>query len=160
MNSQRPLWFRRLLPVILLGAYVLALGVSARSILALRDSQRERVASQLENAMRDQVAGWEENLLDILGEWMEVAADDPELAKGRQATMQRRAPWFNALYVWDPPKRVVYGPDDIRMTSVIRFPNRPIDDTDGGASDPYCVCLLYTSPSPRDGLLSRMPSSA
>ena len=26
-------------------------------------------------------------------------------------------------------------------------------------ADP-CICLLYTSPSPRDGLLSRMPSSA
>ena len=26
--------------------------------------------------------------------------------------------------------------------------------------NPYNVCLLYTSPSPRDGLLSRMPSSA
>ena len=25
---------------------------------------------------------------------------------------------------------------------------------------PYNPCLLYTSPSPRDGLLSRMPSSA
>ena len=25
---------------------------------------------------------------------------------------------------------------------------------------PEMVCLLYTSPSPRDGLLSRMPSSA
>ena len=25
---------------------------------------------------------------------------------------------------------------------------------------PVCTCLLYTSPSPRDGLLSRMPSSA
>ena len=25
--------------------------------------------------------------------------------------------------------------------------------------EPHC-CLLYTSPSPRDGLLSRMPSSA
>ena len=24
----------------------------------------------------------------------------------------------------------------------------------------YCGCLLYTSPSPRDGLLYRMPSSA
>ena len=24
----------------------------------------------------------------------------------------------------------------------------------------YIACLLYTSPSPRDGLLSRMPSSA
>ena len=27
-------------------------------------------------------------------------------------------------------------------------------------STPYTTCLLYTSPSPRDGLLSRMPSSA
>ena len=26
--------------------------------------------------------------------------------------------------------------------------------------EPMRVCLLYTSPSPRDGLLSRMPSSA
>ena len=25
---------------------------------------------------------------------------------------------------------------------------------------PLLICLLYTSPSPRDGLLSRMPSSA
>ena len=24
----------------------------------------------------------------------------------------------------------------------------------------FVICLLYTSPSPRDGLLSRMPSSA
>ena len=31
-----------------------------------------------------------------------------------------------------------------------------------GPSDfiPFLACLLYTSPSPRDGLLSRMPSSA
>ena len=28
------------------------------------------------------------------------------------------------------------------------------------AYDEYKTCLLYTSPSPRDGLLSRMPSSA
>ena len=27
-------------------------------------------------------------------------------------------------------------------------------------TDMYIDCLLYTSPSPRDGLLSRMPSSA
>ena len=32
---------------------------------------------------------------------------------------------------------------------------RAADATDGGGR-----CLLYTSPSPRDGLLSRMPSSA
>ena len=28
------------------------------------------------------------------------------------------------------------------------------------ANDGFITCLLYTSPSPRDGLLSRMPSSA
>ena len=28
------------------------------------------------------------------------------------------------------------------------------------AMEDYKICLLYTSPSPRDGLLSRMPSSA
>ena len=30
----------------------------------------------------------------------------------------------------------------------------------GKKDEPLTVCLLYTSPSPRDGLLSRMPSSA
>ena len=29
-----------------------------------------------------------------------------------------------------------------------------------GTNGKYSTCLLYTSPSPRDGLLSRMPSSA
>ena len=29
-----------------------------------------------------------------------------------------------------------------------------------GIKTGYLACLLYTSPSPRDGLLSRMPSSA
>ena len=31
---------------------------------------------------------------------------------------------------------------------------------DGQEDVAYTICLLYTSPSPRDGLLSRMPSSA
>ena len=31
---------------------------------------------------------------------------------------------------------------------------------EGAPADLYTACLLYTSPSPRDGLLSRMPSSA
>ena len=30
----------------------------------------------------------------------------------------------------------------------------------GDIGDELVSCLLYTSPSPRDGLLSRMPSSA
>ena len=31
---------------------------------------------------------------------------------------------------------------------------------EGAQPEHLYVCLLYTSPSPRDGLLSRMPSSA
>ena len=33
-------------------------------------------------------------------------------------------------------------------------------DANGGLFETILGCLLYTSPSPRDGLLSRMPSSA
>ena len=32
--------------------------------------------------------------------------------------------------------------------------------SDARVSERLLACLLYTSPSPRDGLLSRMPSSA
>ena len=38
-------------------------------------------------------------------------------------------------------------------TELLSFPPR-------GFSLRWYACLLYTSPSPRDGLLSRMPSSA
>ena len=39
------------------------------------------------------------------------------------------------------------------------FPFRPAD-VDAVLLTHAHICLLYTSPSPRDGLLSRMPSSA
>ena len=35
-----------------------------------------------------------------------------------------------------------------------------VEALNGGLNDTIKACLLYTSPSPRDGLLSRMPSSA
>ena len=35
-----------------------------------------------------------------------------------------------------------------------------IGDENEGYTAAHMACLLYTSPSPRDGLLSRMPSSA
>ena len=39
------------------------------------------------------------------------------------------------------------------------FSGDPLDDYDI-LMESLSSCLLYTSPSPRDGLLSRMPSSA
>ena len=44
----------------------------------------------------------------------------------------------------------VYG--DMRIS--------PVYETESMGFDGPNFCLLYTSPSPRDGLLSRMPSSA
>ena len=38
--------------------------------------------------------------------------------------------------------------------------NADWDDADPSDMSKVSACLLYTSPSPRDGLLSRMPSSA
>ena len=43
-----------------------------------------------------------------------------------------------------------------------KYPYMLLDQSQKGQLSPYRLytCLLYTSPSPRDGLLSRMPSSA
>ena len=47
------------------------------------------------------------------------------------------------------------GRDELTLTFA-----GPEGEEHGGETRPSCSCLLYTSPSPRDGLLSRMPSSA
>ena len=46
-----------------------------------------------------------------------------------------------------------------RHSSVVQRGPTTAEITDGQRQK-TCSCLLYTSPSPRDGLLSRMPSSA
>ena len=48
-------------------------------------------------------------------------------------------------------------PQKVKFSLEIDYENKkPTSDKDIKS----IVCLLYTSPSPRDGLLSRMPSSA
>ena len=52
------------------------------------------------------------------------------------------------------------------VCNVVKYPlwlNQAVDvltSSSSTESDIELACLLYTSPSPRDGLLSRMPSSA
>ena len=60
-----------------------------------------------------------------------------------------------------------YGPSSAsseQVTSITQFSDvQPTDWAYQALSnliERYGCCLLYTSPSPRDGLLSRMPSSA
>ena len=47
-----------------------------------------------------------------------------------------------------PTLAVIYNPAQEQVFAAV------------SGSGTFCNCLLYTSPSPRDGLLSRMPSSA
>ena len=50
----------------------------------------------------------------------------------------------------------IYNPDDLLIIKTYRFEG----ESDPSDNSVLYLCLLYTSPSPRDGLLSRMPSSA
>ena len=56
--------------------------------------------------------------------------------------------------------------DDFIVAKIINAQQHPnadrlrVCDVDIGKSETVKVCLLYTSPSPRDTALSRMPSSA
>ena len=46
------------------------------------------------------------------------------------------------------------------LNAIMKFPNVIMSQDTLISKEEYNYCLLYTSPSPRDGLLSRMPSSA
>ena len=56
--------------------------------------------------------------------------------------------------VYDPRCKEIQHHDGVRFAAIINHAGEKIA---GGFTE---GCLLYTSPSPRDGLLSRMPSSA
>ena len=69
------------------------------------------------------------------------------------------------------PKRIaqirfgLMDPNEIRKMSAVEVKTADTYKDDGhaykqGLMDPHMGCLLYTSPSPRDQCLSRMPSSA
>jgi len=74
--------------------------------------------------------------------------------------------WLILLLVWQITGATVYGQDVVKLpapkirgqvmkalknrTSIKGFKQKELPDN----------CLLYTSPSPRDATLSRMPSSA
>ena len=66
----------------------------------------------------------------------------------------------------DQPAEIVreYGPfPGVSDVAGVSFDGRRVWFAAGEtlrSFDPASGCLLYTSPSPRDGLLSRMPSSA
>ena len=79
---------------------------------------------------------------------------------------------FNCLWKTEEVKYVDYNDEERTRLDLIDLHNQPFmlkidrkEDEDGWIQDSYnwyCnnICLLYTSPSPRDKRQSRMPSSA
>ena len=81
-----------------------------------------------------------------------AASRQPDLRRAR-SVHKRAVAADDALVEW---LRRVYAPIDRMLGEVINpFPGQ----FKALSADPY-DCLLYTSPSPRDRSLSRMPSSA
>ena len=62
------------------------------------------------------------------------------------------------LYLQEGNTYIFDQSDSTNATHYLAFSTNP--NNDPTAAYTTGVCLLYTSPSPRDGLLSRMPSSA
>ena len=94
--------------------------------------------------------------VEVIRFWSEQmnAAVETDLAELDQATMKIRdkvtAGVLSSLYA--------IGPHDEAARRAIARMSLP--DALGQGPKQLWSCLLYTSPSPRDGLLSRMPSSA
>ena len=73
-----------------------------------------------------------------------------------------------ASSVWDAENGIGATPNNMDVDykgyrtymTPAEFQNKVLPGVGNEESAEYLICLLYTSPSPRDGLLSRMPSSA
>ena len=75
-------------------------------------------------------------------------------------SVRRPDEWFDLLErsAADRVKRALEGESELVERTEVLLPDR--QSAALAAAARRNVCLLYTSPSPRDGLLSRMPSSA
>ena len=69
---------------------------------------------------------------------------------------------YQAIRKEHPPgKYLLLDKDDLRkLTELFKRVYQEGEYIDMNDIKEFLTCLLYTSPSPRDGLLSRMPSSA
>ena len=71
-------------------------------------------------------------------------------------TVDRRSAMKLPLAVVALAPGAVRAADDVIVSGTVNAAEAAV----GPDAALYVTCLLYTSPSPRDGLLSRMPSSA
>ena len=102
----------------------------------------------------------------------EKAGIDIQIVSFKKETLRTGVPtnkWFRDAHIKDirkaaPNTFMIFGLGQLSSTE--KAIDAALIARDNGADAVYCgnspkyICLLYTSPSPRDTLLSRMPSSA
>ena len=69
-----------------------------------------------------------------------------------------QAAWDGGCNFFDNAEAYAGGESEVLMGKALK--NMGLARHEYVVSTKFFFCLLYTSPSPRDGLLSRMPSSA
>ena len=93
-------------------------------------------------------------------EWLRVRSDDENKIQGFNGLKGKIFPQEGTeRIIYDAPART----DTVKVSRLIKLVDVVIIPVLPSAMDMRVTasfCLLYTSPSPRDGLLSRMPSSA
>ena len=81
----------------------------------------------------------------------------PEVWMHKREWIEEHFPWLARKVIYTHRKDLLIG--DILIDDT-RWRGQPDFKGEWYWFNQYWDCLLYTSPSPRDGLLSRMPSSA
>ena len=112
-----------------------------------------KTASRSVNKSRRRRPLDDEGIIPILAR--AVREVESQAARGKVNAQNRTKFQVSALLVREERQRVK---DDASVTAEQRA--EVLKRLDGLAAIMAKTCLLYTSPSPRDGLLSRMPSSA
>ena len=100
--------------------------------------------------------------------WIEAVASSltelfgPGAMKVRLEALERHYPWIDPAGLEYFRTRLVQAPRDAQyaLDLTVERCTTPEQQDAAVAALRFKTCLLYTSPSPRDGLLSRMPSSA
>ena len=121
-----------------------------------------------EHVQHEQAHGREHQFAqDAIDKAAELAKENKAASNEWRAAMNDRETRFATK---EDVKAILFRLDNIERAALVaneRDRIRAVDDAEDKRQTErrqsraqWTVCLLYTSPSPRDGLLSRMPSSA
>lgn len=116
MKAVRASHLLRQLPYVVVGfALLLIAGVAVQQTLLLRQDLADQRARQAAQTLRSLVGYWESSVLRQTRAWINELESTPDLSVAERR-MRQSAPWFDAVYIWEPDRR----------TPRMRYPPRAI----------------------------------